>query len=293
MSQTVNIGKPSIVAIHGLGGHFVNTWTRPGNNGKKSKKGGNGNTGAGDSSVFWLRDLLPEKFPNARIMTYKYESKILRNKSKYASVSNTARALLEQLLQYRGTCPDRPIVFIVHSLGGLVAKQVSIPTSHPWNNRSWDTRSNDITFKSIADATKGLIFFGTPHRGSDLAKTLGPIQRISSLGFWKSSAFTSLLQTHSDGLLEISEDFRTIAPRYALITFYEQHIHPYLRDVIVDKMSAVMGMPHEQTMMLAGDHNSMCKLSRGDPRFDTVWMAVRTAAKGPPAARRHAQRAAA
>jgi hypothetical protein len=57
---------------------------------------------------------------------------------------------------------------------------------------------------------------------------------------------------------------------------------------IVDKMSSVMGMPHEQTMMLGGDHNSMCKFYKGDPRFETVWMSIQTAAKGPPA-RRHAQ----
>lgn len=46
-----------------------------------------------------------------------------------------------------------------------------------------------------------------------------------------------------------------------------------------------MGFAHEEVMMLGGDHSSMCKFSRGDPRFETVCMFIRSAAKSPPAFR--------
>ncbi|KAL6240249.1 hypothetical protein RBB50_012854 [Rhinocladiella similis] len=47
-----------IVAVHGLGGDAINTWTQP-----KSKK-------------FWLRDFLPQQIPGARIMTFGYNADV-------------------------------------------------------------------------------------------------------------------------------------------------------------------------------------------------------------------------
>ncbi|WEW61987.1 hypothetical protein PRK78_007487 [Emydomyces testavorans] len=45
-----------IVAVHGLRGHAINSWTDA------------------ETKVMWPRDLLPQVFPNARIMTYGYPS---------------------------------------------------------------------------------------------------------------------------------------------------------------------------------------------------------------------------
>ena len=45
----------SIVAVHGLDGHLEKSWTA-------------------DNGILWLRDLLPEKVPHARILTYGYDA---------------------------------------------------------------------------------------------------------------------------------------------------------------------------------------------------------------------------
>jgi protein SERAC1 len=45
----------SIIAIHGLDGHPQKSWTAP-------------------NGTLWLRDLLPEKLPQARILTYGYDA---------------------------------------------------------------------------------------------------------------------------------------------------------------------------------------------------------------------------
>ena len=45
----------SIVAVHGLDGHLEKSWTA-------------------DNGVLWLRDLLPERIPHARILTYGYDA---------------------------------------------------------------------------------------------------------------------------------------------------------------------------------------------------------------------------
>lgn len=91
----------------------MRTWSRQ--NDKKDK----------GPPIFWLRDLLPEKIPNARIMSFQYESKVLFNTSR-GGVSDTATQLLNKLQTARENVdPQRPIVFLVHSLGGIIVKQVS------------------------------------------------------------------------------------------------------------------------------------------------------------------------
>jgi hypothetical protein len=44
------------VAVYGLGGNAITTWTHP-----KSK-------------AFWLKDFLPQQIPHARIMTFGYNA---------------------------------------------------------------------------------------------------------------------------------------------------------------------------------------------------------------------------
>jgi hypothetical protein len=100
-----------VVAIHGLNGHFLDTWTT---------------TNAAGQKVVWLKDLLPKQLPDARIISYGYNSALQFSKS-VAGIGTFAEQLLEDLRSWRVTQAerDRPIVFICHSLGGIVVKQVS------------------------------------------------------------------------------------------------------------------------------------------------------------------------
>ena len=100
-----------IVAIHGLNGHYQKTWSA---------------TGPSGEQVNWLKDLLPRQIPNARIISYGYNSAVQSSKS--VTVTETfAEQLLEDLMSWRNTHAEqsRPIIFICHSLGGIVFKQVS------------------------------------------------------------------------------------------------------------------------------------------------------------------------
>jgi len=118
----------SFVFVHGLNGHCWETWRNADNSSSKSKW----RKGAGEG-VFWPVDLLPGKIENARIMTYQYESKVLCNKST-GSLSDTAGQLVRLLQEARAILGSRgPVVFVVHSLGGIVAKKASLsedPPSH-------------------------------------------------------------------------------------------------------------------------------------------------------------------
>lgn len=70
----------------------------------------------------WLRDFLPEHVPTARIMTYGYDSRLL-NSNSTASIREFSQNFLEALSTVRVGDTRRPIIFIGHSLGGLVIKQ--------------------------------------------------------------------------------------------------------------------------------------------------------------------------
>jgi len=94
----------SVFAIHGLGGDKFGTWTE---NGK-----------------LWLRDFLPTRLPEARIFTYGYNSVVAFSKSA-AQVDDFARDFLHRVQLHRKSEQERsrPMVFICHSLGGILFKQ--------------------------------------------------------------------------------------------------------------------------------------------------------------------------
>jgi hypothetical protein len=46
------------------------------------------------------------------------------------------------------------------------------------------------------------------------------------------SRFVEILQTNSADLLKISEDFIPLAHKYAIVSYYEQHVDPMLKAVV-------------------------------------------------------------
>ena len=104
-----------IIAIHGLNGHYRRTWTAVSKSGREYN---------------WLQDFLPKQTPNARIMSYGYNSAVQFSKLT-ADIGAFADVLLEDIISWRGTEAEkaRPIIFICHSLGGIVFKRVRLDAS--------------------------------------------------------------------------------------------------------------------------------------------------------------------
>ena len=75
----------------------------------------------------WLRDLLPQHQPNIRVMTYGYNAKF-RNFTGRQDMRSIATKLLDELVDLRRNRDEarRPIVFVCHSLGGIIAKKVRL-----------------------------------------------------------------------------------------------------------------------------------------------------------------------
>jgi hypothetical protein len=84
---------------------------------------------SGASSVFWPGDLLPQVCKQARVLTFGYDTKITKfgtgptNKN---SVFSHGKDFLYSLGRVHE--PGRPLIFIAHSLGGILVKEVTIST---------------------------------------------------------------------------------------------------------------------------------------------------------------------
>ena len=79
----------------------------------------------------WLRDALPDHIsqrgddhPCARVMIFGYDSTVAQSKS-FQDLNTLASSFYGSLLDLVSAAASRPIIFIAHSLGGLIVKQVS------------------------------------------------------------------------------------------------------------------------------------------------------------------------
>jgi hypothetical protein len=127
---------------------------------KKSKSSEN----ATDDVEYWPEELLPDDQENVRVFTYGYESHVTKgyfSANSKSSIFTHGSSFLLALGRQRLKCKGRLIIFVAHSLGGLVVKQALIEAK---KQEPHDPTLYDVYLSSFA-----VIFFGTPHRGSDVA----------------------------------------------------------------------------------------------------------------------------
>ncbi|KAI5460797.1 hypothetical protein BGZ63DRAFT_445709 [Mariannaea sp. PMI_226] len=110
-----------IVAVPGLGSHAIGSWKYP------------------NSNTIWLLDFLPRDVPRTRVLVYGYDTQLLDSQSKQ-SIKDLGLALLEQVKAFRGDddTSRRPIIFLGHSLGGLLIKEALIRSCKKRNEADAD-----------------------------------------------------------------------------------------------------------------------------------------------------------
>ncbi|KAF5573000.1 ankyrin repeat [Fusarium pseudocircinatum] len=231
-------GVVDIVALHGLNGHYSKTWSAP------SIKGG---------QVNWLKDMLPDRLPNARIMSFGYDAKVQFSKST-AGISDFVEGLLCDLISCRKSHEEkiRPLIFICHSLGGIVFKQALVRA-----------RERD-EFTDLLKCIRGVAFFGTPHSGSSSAnfgKVLASILKVSTMGVNTNTAVVNDLRQNSRALYEITQSFVDRGKTLRILTFYETEKMGLSNTQIVAKSSAVLNLPNETLVPIDGNHSTICKFS--------------------------------
>ncbi|KAI5459563.1 hypothetical protein BGZ63DRAFT_254666 [Mariannaea sp. PMI_226] len=245
-----------IIAIHGLRGSARKTWTEM------------------ETGSFWLEDFLPESLPNCRIMTFGYDSGLAFSRS-IAGVENFSIDLLNRLRAVRSgpEARSRPIIFIAHSLGGIVIKKALVMA-----------HENSQDFGAILDSTKGIVFMGTPHRGSDLipwSLMLANVINHVPLRKKMHKALLRNLNSNSDMLMEISRQFLHRSSGLKIMTFTEQLIEPPLQSLVVPEYSAILGLPNERVYPMHAHHRNMCRFeTRESQNFLLVEGAIRELVSG-------------
>ncbi|KAI3317822.1 hypothetical protein HD806DRAFT_513843 [Xylariaceae sp. AK1471] len=225
-----------IVAVHGLNptakkNHAFNTWTS-------------------SSGRLWLRDNLPTDLPFARIFLYEYDSVPVFTKTESRLIYQ-ADDLLRCLSLEREHCRSRPIIFIAHSLGGILVKQTLV-NAH-----------NNSQYGNIKASTRGIAFFGTPHGGGN--ETLVAIGKTFSrlVNAFSGSAVNDLMEALSSGSTYsniLKEQWKHQMTNYKIVSFYEN-------GDIVPRKSAILDLPSSIETIISMDaaHREMCRFDTGSP----------------------------
>ncbi|KAL5001151.1 hypothetical protein BDV10DRAFT_199407 [Aspergillus recurvatus] len=252
-----------IVFVHGLNGHPHRTWT-------SSKTG-----------TFWPVDLLPDVLSSCRvrILSYGYNANVTSftdgaSKDRILNHSETLAASLAANRTIRD-CTERPIIFVCHSLGGLVVKRALIYSRSLTNEKVEHLRS-------IYVATYGVLFLGTPHNGSEVAKWGLLLQNICSAvlprKFMDSSPqLIKALKTNNETLQNINSLFADMMPRFRICFFHETLPMDVkgTRELIVDESSAAPHADGVERMGIEADHSHMCKFDdETAPGFEAVAVAL-------------------
>lgn len=244
-----------IIFVHGLGGDSRKTWSKN-----------------HDPSSFWPELWLPHELDigNARIFTFGYNASFRPGTPRSISnISDFAKELLFEMsfgINEKGDdlgLGQVPIIFVVHSMGGLVVKKAYL------------LGQNDEQYQDIFRSISGIVFLATPHRGTNLAEVLNRVLKVS---FQSTKNFIMDLNKSSPALEEVNEQFRHVAPRLSIVSFYETlptTIGP-MKLMVVEKDSSILGYPKEVSRPLNANHHDVCKYSGPD---DSNYVSVRNALK--------------
>ncbi|KAF8245723.1 hypothetical protein K440DRAFT_586597, partial [Wilcoxina mikolae CBS 423.85] len=129
-----------IIAVCGVGGHAFGSWRSQSSTHK-----------------MWLRDFLPKDIPKIRTLTFGYDA-ALKDSTSTSSIVDYARQLLLAIHNVRADGEGenrRPIIFVAHSMGGLLVKQALAAAAQ---GSSDDDRE-------IFQSCVGVFLFGVPNRG--------------------------------------------------------------------------------------------------------------------------------
>ncbi|KAF4120659.1 putative serine esterase (DUF676) [Geosmithia morbida] len=233
------------------------------------------------SASSWVRQGIRRGADVARILLYEHPPL-----EDGVTLDGLAGELLEQLASLRerqgsgggdGGTERRPLVFIAHSIGGIVVKMALVKASR------------DARHESIVRDCYAVVFFGTPHQGSSYFAMPGlasSIQNTLQLSAPLPLSITSILDVGHPQLLLADSEFKSIAHEMRVWTFYETIDSRlsastvaagevtmsksrrqggggvYFTAPLTSIKSAILGMRQERVFPLQSDHANVASFGR-------------------------------
>ncbi|OBT47076.1 hypothetical protein VE00_03064 [Pseudogymnoascus sp. WSF 3629] len=232
VADVVN-AQVDIIFLHGLTGHREKTWTATG------------------EDEPWPKSLLPKDLPTARIITYGYDANVVN----LTRVADAVR---------------RPIIFVTHSLRGLVCQDALLVSSNPHEEEQRD----------IVSSTYSIAFFGTPHAGSDLERFATVVANIVSLVKKPNKKLLQVLRSNSEILANIKDDFLALVYRHLKNrpgSLKPIRLHAFLEELPVDLLGRRVVEPDSAKITgynsntIHANHMEMTKFNNAaDPGYTKV-----------------------
>jgi len=227
-----------VIFIHGLGGDKYTTWEN-------------------SDGVSWQNWLAEDYLHEASVWTIAYGANATNWIEDDMSLDQAADFMLGELASHG--IGEKPYMFIVHSLGGLLVKKILLKANtHP-------------EYQELTDMCKSIVFFAVPHTGSgwsDLLSYAKPLLRNSKL--------LKVLNKGIEYLNDLVRDFNGLVVKKSIETyvFYETKEvrasgilswgHFKKGIIIVSEESATHVHSNNQMVGLPDDHSSICKIDSKD-----------------------------
>ncbi|KAF2963181.1 hypothetical protein GQX73_g10402 [Xylaria multiplex] len=268
--ETRSSPKVNIVFIHGLRGHPRETWEAEANEravetsrrrhrlrkifGRQSVASTQASADENiiENNVFWPQDYLLEDVPEAEVWTYGYNADV---------IGGLFQANNQNSISQHGQDLAMPIIFVAHSLGGIVIKDA--------------IRRSELS----QSRTKLIIFLGTPHRGSSSAGWGVIASNLAKLALQDTNKrLVQTLETNSEVLDNIHNEFLKIADKGSIKAHSFQEARAIsgvkgLDGKVVDDYSSKLGLPPSSETVESIDANHMqiakCK-DKTDPQYQAI-----------------------
>ena len=218
----------------------------------------------GNAGRYWCRDDKPENYwpawvgedlPDVGVWSLGYENAAFK-KRRFSflpgyrglamPLSDRARSVLLKLEVAK--LGERPLLFITHSMGGLLVKQLLRTANEYPDRKKWT---------AIWKNTRGVCFIATPHVGADPAAWAAYFRTL--LG---TNISTQELEPHGPLLRELNEFYRNFVNRRGVniktLSFFEKK--PLVGNtLVVREGDADPGVPEAGLYPEDENHLSICK----------------------------------
>ncbi|XP_034621202.1 protein SERAC1 isoform X1 [Trachemys scripta elegans] len=243
--------KADVLFIHGLLGAAFKTWRQQDIKQPLDVKAFEGEE---VYSECWPKTWLASDCPSLRIVSVEYDTHLSDWKTKCPiedhrkSIAYRSNELLNKLRA--AGVGDRPLVWVSHSMGGLLVKKMLVDAS---KNPEMD---------KIVNNTRGIIFYSVPHHGSQLAE-----YSMNARYLLFPSVEVKELSTDSPALKELNDDFLAFAKdkKFPVLSFAETlptRIGSMIKLHVVPVDSANLGIG--DLIPVEVNHLNICKPKKKD-----------------------------
>lgn len=154
---------------------------------------------------------MPQRLQGVRFLLYGYNTALLKSAS-FQRTHDIAISLVNSMKTIGCSGPtSKPIIFLAHSLGGVVLKQAMVNLAEGW------TKDH-----AILEKIRGAVFFGVPSQGMDIPDLM------KMVGSQPNEAFLDELSSRSEFLSSLDQHFGRITDLWNLSFFwaYETKVTP-------------------------------------------------------------------